>query len=89
MYTMEIDKFGIKQYYSSKIIAKLYLKMKSTVKEMEIEITDNDIKTIQTFTKLLKPLKINHTQKLIFGQTNIKILKSELLTEHLRSKKVK
>jgi len=79
MYVMEINKFGIKEYYSTPIIAKLHRKLKEKVSALEFGITDKEIQEKETLGYKLKPIKVHETLKLKFRNTEVIIRKTEAI----------
>lgn len=79
MYILKTNKFGLKQYYTSLRVSKIFRKMTEILEQYEIGITKKEIQTQLTLGLRLKALKQNETLKLLFRNTKIEITKAELL----------
>jgi len=84
MYVMEINKFGIKEYYSSRIIAKLNRKLIEKVENLEFGITKKEFQAKETLAYKLKPIKIHETLKLKYRNTEVIIRKTEAIPSNYK-----
>lgn len=79
MYLLEINKFGLKEYYTTKKATQLLLTMHSALFQNELSFQTDDIFRIRTLQIKLKALDRFENMRIEFGDTKINIIKTELI----------
>lgn len=82
MYILEVTKFGIKEYYNTKIVSKLRRQIIDSVTKYELSIQEKDFPKLRTIQLHLKELDYNHSRKYTYLDTEIRILKSRSIPKN-------